>query len=180
MAWYTTLFIIVFTLFGIKMIISWFCGDIEMDVDLDGINDFDSSSAFSLKGGLHFLLGASFYLFLRSNMAEIDKINAVAQFSTIDYIFAAVCGVILMLALFWAYKIAMKASQTPQNPLEIIDNAKGKIYLNLGNGQYSVEVHTAAGTTNIIAFYSSDDLEPGTEVTLSEEGTQFLIVKEDI
>ena len=69
MAWYTILFITVFLLFAVKLIISWSAGDFEMDVDLDGIDDFDVSGAFSFKGLVHFLLGFSSYLFLRANMA---------------------------------------------------------------------------------------------------------------
>jgi len=69
----------------------------------------------------------------------------------------------------------MKASQTPKRPQDCINNSKGKIYLNLGNGQYSVEAHTVAGTTNVTAFYSGDELESGTEVTLTKEGNNILI-----
>ena len=175
MAWYTILFLTVFLLFAVKLILSWTAGDFEMDVDLDGIDDFDVSSAFSFKGLIHFLLGFSSYLFLRANMAGVDKINGVAQFGTLDYMLATVVGVILFFALWWGYKLAMKASQYPKRPQDCINNSKGKIYLNLGNGQYSVEALTIAGTTNVTAFYSGDELEPGTEVTLTKEGNNILI-----
>ena len=179
MAWYTILFITVFVLFAVKLIISWSAGDFEMDVDLDGIDDFDASGAFSFKGLVHFLLGFSSYLFLRANMAEVDKLNGVAQFGTMDYMMATIVGVILMFALFYGYKLALKANNSSKNPSELINNCKGVIYINLGNGQYSVEAHTLAGTTNVTAFYSGDDLEPGTEVTLSKEGNNILINKID-
>jgi hypothetical protein len=175
MAWYTILFITVFTLFAVKLIMSWFAGDFEMDVDFDGIDDFDVSGAFSFKGLVHFLLGFSSYLFLRANMVEIDKLNGVAQFGMIDYMFATIVGVILMFALFYGYKLALKANNSSKNPSDLIDNSKGIIYINLGNGQYSVEAHTLAGTTNVTAFYTSDDLEPGTEVTLIKEGNNIYI-----
>ena len=175
MAWYTILFITVFTLFAVKLIMSWFAGDFEMDVDFDGIDDFDVSGAFSFKGLVHFLLGFSSYLFLRANMVEIDKLNGVAQFGMMDYMFATIVGVILMFALFYGYKLALKANNSSKNPSDLIDNSKGIIYINLGNGQYSVEVHTLAGTTNVTAFYTSDDLEPGTEVTLIKEGNNIYI-----
>lgn len=175
MAWYTILFITVFTLFAVKLIMSWFAGDFEMDVDFDGIDDFDVSGAFSFKGLVHFLLGFSSYLFLRANMVEIDKLNGVAQFGMMDYMFATIVGVILMFALFYGYKLALKANNSSKNPSDLIDNSKGVIYINLGNGQYSVEAHTLAGTTNVTAFYTSDDLEPGTEVTLIKEGNNIYI-----
>ena len=177
MAWYTILFITVFSLFAIKLIISWFIGDFEIDVDLDGVDDFDSSSAFSFKGLLHFLLGASSYLLLRSNMQNIDKINGVAQFGTMDYMFATICGVILMVALFFGYKFAMKANASPKTPDELIHNSVGTIYLNLGNGKYSVQAHTKAGTINVTAFYSKDDLEIGNNVTLIKDGNTIYINK---
>ena len=175
MAWYTILFITTFVLFGIKLFISWVAGDFEIDVDLDGADDFDSSSAFSFKGVLHFLMGASSYLFLRANMEAVDKINGVAQFGIMDYMMASICGVILVFALYFGYKLALKASQKPLTPLDLINNSRGIIYLNLGNGQYSVEAHTDAGTTNVTAFYSGDDLENGTEVILIKDGNQILI-----
>jgi len=177
MAWYTILFITVFTLFAVKLIMSWFAGDFEMDVDFDGIDDFDVSGAFSFKVLLQFALGFSSYLFLRANMVEIDKLNGVAQFGMIDYMFATIVGVILMFALFYGYKLALKANNSSKNPSDLIDNSKGVIYINLGNGQYSVEAHTLAGTTNVTAFYTSDDLEPGTEVTLIKEGNNIYINK---
>ena len=154
---------------------SRFAGDFEMDVDFDGIDDFDVSGAFSFKGLVHFLLGFSSYLFLRANMVEIDKLNGVAQFGMMDYMFATIVGVILMFALFYGYKLALKANNSSKNPSDLIDNSKGIIYINLGNGQYSVEAHTLAGTTNVTAFYTSDDLEPGTEVTLIKEGNNIYI-----
>ena len=175
MAWYTILFVTVFILFAVKLIISWSAGDFEMDVDLDGIDDFDASGAFSFKGLVHFLLGFSSYLFLRANMAEVDKLNGIAQFGILDYMIAIIVGVILMFALFYGYKLAMKANNSSKNPEDLINNSKGIIYINLGNGQYSVQAHTLSGTINVTAFYSKDNLEPGTEVILTKYGSQILI-----
>ena len=74
MAWYTILFITVISLFVVKLAISLFAGDIDLDVDFDGDSDFDTSSAFSFKGALHFLVGFSSYLFAR---AHADTVNIV-------------------------------------------------------------------------------------------------------
>ena len=175
MAWYTILFITVASLFALKMIVSIFLGDIDMDVDFDGDSDFDTSSAFSFKGFTHFLMGFSAYLLLRSSMATIEKVDGVAQFGAMDYIYATIIGVILTFLLIWGYGLAMKATHESKNPQDYINNCKGNIYINLGNGQYSVQAHTSAGTTNVTAFYTSDDLEPGTEVTLIKEGNNILI-----
>lgn len=179
MAWYTILFAVVIALFTVKVILSWTIGDLDMDVDFDGIDDFDVSSAFSFKGLFHFLVGFSSYLFMRSNVADIEKINNVAQFSWVDYVYASICGIILMFVLFYAYKLAMKANATPELPSDLINNSKGIIYLNLGNGKYSVEAHTAAGTVNVTAnYYGEDNLEPGTEVILVKDKNIINIITE--
>jgi len=175
MAWYTLLFIGIFGLFFAKIILSWCVGDIDMDVDFDGVDDFDSSSAFSFKGLLHFLMGASSYLFLRASVTNIEKINNVAQFGIVDYVFATICGFILMLILYFGYKVALKANQKTLDPQDLINNSRGIIYLNLGNNQYSVEAHTSAGTTNVTAYYEGDDLKPGDEIYLRKEDSKIFI-----
>ena len=180
MAWYTILFITTFVIFAVKFIMSWFFGDLDMDVDFDGDSDFDTSSAFSFKGLTHFLMGFSAYLLLRSSMETVEKVNGVAHFGAMDYVYATIIGVILTLLLIWGYTLALKATHESKNPQDYINNCKGNIYLNLGNGQYSVEAHTPAGTTNVTAFYTSDDLEPGMEVSLVKEGNNILIYKEDV
>ena len=175
MAWYTILFITVASLFIVKLAISLFAGDIDMDVDFDGDSDFDTSSAFSFKGVLHFLVGFSSYLFARAHADTVNIIDGKAQFSFGDFVWAIIVGIIVMVALYYAYKIAMKANNSTKDPEDLIDNSKGTIYINLGNGSYSVQAHTPAGTTNVIAFYSGDDLEPGTEVILKKDGNNIFI-----
>ena len=99
MAWYTILFAVVIAIFTVKLILSWTIGDLDMDVDFDGVDDFNVSSAFSFKGVLHFLVGFSSYLFMRSNVEDIEKINNIAQFSWVDYIYASISGIILMFVM---------------------------------------------------------------------------------
>lgn len=182
MAWYTILFITIVSLFVVKLAISLFASDIDMDVDFDGDSDFDTSSAFSFKGALHFLLGFSSYLFARAHSATINIVDGKVQFSFGDFVWAFIVGVLVMVALFYAYKLAMKANNSTKDPEDLIDNSKGTIYINLGNGSYSVQAHTPAGTTNVTAFYTGDELEPGTEVTLEKEGNKIFIkyLKNDI
>ena len=175
MAWYTILFITVISLFIIKLAISLFAGDIDMDVDFDGDSDFDSSSAFSFKGIIHFLVGFSGYLFARAHTSTVNIVDGNVQFSFADFAWAIIVGIVTMIALFYAYKLAMKANNSTKDPEDLIDNAKGTIYINLGNGSYSVQAHTHAGTTNVTALYSSDDLNSGTEVTLQKDGNNIII-----
>jgi len=175
MAWYTILFITVISLFVVKLAISLFAGDIDLDIDFDGDSDFDTSSAFSFKGLLHFLVGFSSYLFARAHTDTVNIVDGNVQFSFGDFMWAIVIGIIVMIALLYAYKLALKANNSTKDPEDLINNANGVIYINLGNGSYSVQVHTPAGTTNVTAFYSGDDLEPGTEVILLKEGKNIFI-----
>jgi hypothetical protein len=175
MAWYTILFITVISLFVVKLAISLFAGDIDLDVDFDGDSDFDTSSAFSFKGALHFLVGFSSYLFARAHTTTVNIVDGKVQFSIGDFVWAVIAGIIIMVALYYAYKLALKANNSAKNPEDLIDNSKGTIYINLGNGSYSVQAHTASGTTNVTAFYTGDELEPGTEVTLEKDGNNIFI-----
>ena len=168
MTWYNILFIAVFALFFAKLCISLFGGDLDLDVDLDGDTDVDSSSVFSFKGVLHFLLGFSTFLaakahFLSTNM--VINSNGAVQFSILDYVYAIIAGILFMLLLYFGYRLAIKANATPTLPQNILNGSSGIVYLNIGNGQYSIEAHTASGTTNVIAFYPGN-LEIGTKVLL--------------
>ena len=176
MTWYTILFITVISLFVVKLAISLFAGDIDLDVDFDGDSDFDTSSAFSFKGVLHFLVGFSSYLFARAHTTTVNIVDGKVQFSIGDFVWAVIAGIIIMVALYYAYKLALKANNSAKNPEDLIDNSKGTIYINLGNGQYSVEAHTHAGTTNVTAFYENDKLTPGTNVTLIKEDNKIRII----
>ena len=177
MAWYTILFITVISLFIAKLAISLLVGDIDLDVDFDGDSDFDTSSAFSFKGALHFLVGFSSYLFARAHTDTVNIVDGKVQFSFGDFVWAIVVGIAVMIALFYAYKLAMKANNSTKDPEDLIDNSKGTIYINLGNGSYSVQAHTPAGTTNVTAFYTGDELEPGTEVILEKNGNKVYITE---
>ena len=175
MAWYTILFITVMSLFIIKLAISLFAGDIDIDIDFDGDSDFDTSSAFSFKGLIHFLVGFSSYLFARAHTDTVNVVDGNVQFSFGDFAWAIIIGIVTMFALFYAYKLALKANNSTKDPEDLINNSKGIIYINLGNGSYSVQAHTPAGTTNITAFYTCDDLEPGTDVILEKNGNKVYI-----
>ena len=138
MEWYTILFIGSLSIFIIKLLVSWFFGDFDMDVDFDGDSDFDTSSAFSFKGLMHFLVGFSSFLFARAHMESVNIVNGHVQFSFTDFIWAILCGLIIVVVLIYAYKVALKANNESVDPQDLIENSKGIIYLNLGEGKYSV------------------------------------------
>lgn len=175
MTWYTILFAITSVLFIVKMVLSFTAGDLDLDVDFDDIDDVDVSGAFSFKGLLHFLLGFSAYLFMRSN------VYGFVQFSIFDYILAIIIGISLTILLFFGYRFAMKANNQSQNPKDLIDNCTGTIYINLGKehsyntGKYVVQAHTKAGTTEVVATHERNDLEPGTQVKLTRNNNEIFI-----
>lgn len=175
MEWYTILFVASLSIFLVKLIISWFAGDFDMDVDLDGDSDFDTSSAFSFKGLIHFLVGFSSFLFARANMQTINLADGKVQFSLVDYFCAVLCGIFIVIILIYAYKVALKANNESVNPKDLINYSKGIIYLNLGNGNYSVQIHTQAGTTNVNAYCDNKDLKVGDEVILKNENSKIII-----
>lgn len=175
MAWYTICFIVVFSIFIIKLFLSLSIGDFGLDIDANGIDDVDVSSVFSFKGILHFLTGSLSYLFLRSNMVTITKINGVAQFTIFDYFIAAICGICLVIILYYGYKFAIKAESLSKSPEDLINNSYGTVYLNLGNGNYSVEVHTLSGTINVLASYDNTNLVTGTKVKIVRKNNRNFI-----
>lgn len=175
MEWYTILFISSLSIFIIKLLVSWFFGDFDMDVDFDGDSDFDTSSAFSFKGLIHFLIGFSTFLFARAHMETVNIVNGHVQFSFADYIWAILCGLIIVVILLYAYKVALKANNESVDPQDLIDNAKGIVYLNLGEGKYSIQIHTQAGTTDVNAYCDDDTLSVGTEVILGKENSKIII-----
>ena len=179
MAWYNILFVAVFALFFVKLCISLFAGDLDLDVDLDGDIDADSSSVFSFKGILHFLVGFSTFLAAKAHFLSADMIvnsNGTVQFSFLDYVYAIVTGLLFMFLLYFGYKLAIKADATPDLPQNLLNGSNGTVYLNLGNGKYSVEAHTASGTTNVDAFYPGN-LEIGEHVYLYVQDGKVVALK---
>ena len=83
---------IAYGIFIIQFILSWFGGDTDLDVDLDGNADFDVGDLVSFKGLIHFLMGAFSYLSLIQTNREI---------TIFDYVFAFIIGVIFIIVLYY-------------------------------------------------------------------------------
>ena len=73
MDWYYILFVVVFTIFIIKNIISWVAGEVDVDFDLDENIDYDISTMFSFNGIIHFVLGFSSYLSINGYFFPFSK-----------------------------------------------------------------------------------------------------------
>lgn len=99
MEWYYILGIISYGIFIIQFILSCFGTDSDVDIDRD--SDFDTSSLFSFKGLIHFIMGFSGWLMINGNI------------QTIDIYIAVVVGIIFMVLLYYLYRMCMKFNHTP-------------------------------------------------------------------
>lgn len=86
---YYLLAAISYGIFLVQFILSWFGGDTDLDVDLDGELDMDVSDIVSFKGLIHFIMGASGWLCIKQSIS-----HSVEWY---DYLIALVCGILLWL-----------------------------------------------------------------------------------
>lgn len=77
---YYLLAAISYGIFIVQFILSWFGGDTDLDVDLDG--DMDVSDIVSFKGLVHFVMGASGWLCIKHSVSH--------SIEWYDYLIAAV------------------------------------------------------------------------------------------
>lgn len=73
---YYLLAAISYGIFIVQFILSWFGGDTDLDVDLDGELDMDVSDIVSFKGLVHFVMGASGWLRDKSSKTLLVVRNA--------------------------------------------------------------------------------------------------------
>lgn len=99
MEWYYTLGAIAYGFFIIQFILSWIGGDFEVDTDLE------ISDIVSFKGLIHFLMGYSSWLILRSKLGELIWT---------DYLFAALFGIVFVIILYYIYKSFLKLENKPK------------------------------------------------------------------
>lgn len=73
---YYLLAAISYGIFIVQFILSWFGGDTDLDVDLDGELDMDVSDIVSFKGLVHFVMGVSGWLRDKSSKTLLAVRNA--------------------------------------------------------------------------------------------------------
>lgn len=171
MAWYYILCIACIALILVKSVLSWVFGEIDVDYDFNGDADFTISDMLSFKGILHLLLGFSSYLSAQAHFGHITS------FGVIDYVIAIIIGIIFALGLALLYRFVLKADNVP-TVITDYSGMDGRIYLNMGNGRYSIAVGTLDGTHNIDAYSDDANLAIGAIVTLkkNKEDNKYYIV----
>lgn len=116
-----------------------------------------------LKGVLHFLLG--FSSVLAANGYEQTHVFTVScHFSFATYLLAIGVGLLVMFALFYAYKETMKLNSYSTDNFNF-NGCKGKIYLIDGNNQYQVLIESPNGVYKKTAF-SEEGHKIGEEITI--------------
>lgn len=97
---YYLLAAISYGIFIVQFILSWFGGDTDLDVDLDGELDMDVSDIVSFKGLVHFVMGASGWLCIKHSVSH--------SIEWYDYLIALICGILFVVILYYLYKLCLK------------------------------------------------------------------------
>lgn len=90
---------IAYGIFIVQFILSWFGGDTDLDVDLDGEFDMDVSDVVSFKGLIHFLMGSFGWLSIKNMTSEVQWY---------DFLIALVIGILFVVILYYLYKLCLK------------------------------------------------------------------------
>jgi hypothetical protein len=105
---YYLLAAISYGIFIVQFILSWFGGDTDLDVDLDGELDMDVSDIVSFKGLVHFVMGASGWLCIKHSVSH--------SIEWYDYLIALICGILFVVILYYLYKLCLKVQAIEMAP----------------------------------------------------------------
>ena len=161
--------IVFYGIFIVRFILSWICGDFEIDSDAD----LDISDVVSFKGFTHFIMGLSGWLSVKSLVSTIQWY---------DYIIAIVLGFIFVVILFYVYKLMMKLESKPTIlEGEQFISRPAKIYLTCGRDDiyhyYMITVANGNGTIELYAK-STNKYNVGEAVMIKGlEGNYYIIYK---
>lgn len=160
--------IIVYGVFIIRFILSWICGDFEIDADAD----LDLGDIVSFKGFIHFLMGVSGWLSVKSLIT-----HTIIWY---DWIIALVVGIIFVTVLFYLYKFMYKLEHKPiiLSGKDLIGK-EAKIYINCGYNEYYykfiITVNNGNGTVEVNAK-SQRFFKVGDMVTINNyDGAYYII-----
>ena len=148
---------IVYGIFIVQFILSWFGGDFNIDADID------FGDIVSFKGLIHFLMGATGWLCLR------DFSGSILWY---DYIIAVICGLSFMIMLFYLYKLLMKLEQKPDEP------KRGKALI--GKGAYVYLLNSSDNDAyyyTIIAYDGTDIAELPARSTHRYQDNTAVVIK---
>lgn len=150
-------------IFLIQFILSWFGGETDLDVDLDGELDMDVGDIVSFKGFVHFIMGASGWLSVRQFTS-----NSLEWY---DYIIAIIIGIVFIFVLFYLYKLCLKLQYQPKyEEGNSLVGKSGTILVACHGQYYYLKVEINGCSEEIIAYpeISNVGYTVGTSVTISK------------
>lgn len=156
-------------IFIIQFILSWFGGDADLDIDLDGEFDMDVSDLVSFKGLIHFLMGASGWLSIK---------NLTSSVEWYDFLIALAIGILFVIILYYLYKLILHLQhQVIPEEGEALIGKTCTVYIRMGMYQYILTTEINGTSEEIRAYPEVPDLsyEPGDQVSITkyEEGKYF-------
>lgn len=146
---------IAYGIFIVQFILSWFGGDTDLDVNLDGDIDMDVSDVVSFKGLIHFLMGSSGWLCIKKWSS--------GEIMWWDYPIALLCGIMFVIVLYYLYKLLMKLEHKPVilRGEKLIGQA-ATVYFITGENTYVILISDNNGTIELPArsehSYSAGDV----------------------
>lgn len=156
----------VYSIFIIRFILSWIGADFDIDADVD-IGD-----VVSFKGLIHFLMGFSGWLSVKSYITH----NVMWY----DYLIALILGVIFVILLYFVYKLLISLETKPQILFgKQLIGKTGKIYIILepedSIKKYIITVGNGLGTQEYPAK-SNNSYKLGDEVVISDYVNAYYII----
>lgn len=141
---YYLLAAISYGIFLVQFILSWFGGDTDLDVDLDGELDMNVSDIVSFKGLIHFIMGASGWLCVKQSVS-----HSVEWY---DYLIALVCGILFVVILYYLYKLCLKLQhQVIPEEDEALIGRVGIITVPCEN-HFFITIEVNGGSEEIVAY----------------------------
>lgn len=169
---YYLLAAVAYGIFIVQFILSWFGGDTDLDVDLDGELDMDIGDLVSFKGAIHFLMGAAGWLCIKDTVAH--------TIDWYDYLIALCLGIIFMVILYYLYKLCLKLQHqvVPETGQALVGKT-GIVYLSHFTGRALITLEINGGTDDILMYQedSSKSYRKGDQVRVTKfEGGKYYFI----
>lgn len=168
MEWIHYVTITVYGLFFLRIIISWLFGDFDIDADVD-VGDL-----VSFKGLTHFLMGSFGWMSLR--------LYHIHQLMWYDYLIAFILGIIVMILLYFTYKLTLKLETKPE-PLtneKLVGRTATVSMIHLkqqidGKYHYRIAVNNEIGCVEVNAL-STEEYRTGDVVVIKDYINNFYLI----
>lgn len=150
---------IAYGIFIIQFILSWFGGDTDLDVDLDGELDMNVSDIVSFKGLIHFLMGSFGWLSIKNMTSTVEWY---------DFLIALVIGILFVVILYYLYKLCLKLQHQviPEEGNALIGRTG---IINIPGKQYTILIEINGMLQQIPAYPENTEYVyyTGSQVTIS-------------